>query len=406
MRIRLAFVALIVAVIFVPLDVHSQTGCLTGNVVDNTGAPVPGIRITVGDNVWTTAQISPEPRSDESGQFRIEGIPPGDYNANAFNDQLGYPGIWWPVRKISVADSSICTNITFNVRSRAAKLKLTVTDSITKQPVNSNDIRVGVFPADKSGLWLPVEPLLSQGLPPQVPSLTKLRIVVTAKDYSSSEFSFASLTPGSTQEIITTLTPKRVGCIAGVAVDNNFAPVAAAKITAGFVGLRSADAPSPVITDDSGKFTIENLVPGEYTLGALKESDGYPGLWSGWTGQVPADRVAVAASGACKQVTVNMGARGALLRVRAMDGTTHQPLTTITVSFRNSENPRQGGSIIIGPGEYDELPIPSRTNVIIQVRASGYQPSEPMTIGPLSPGEIQYLTIPLQRYPAPQTHSP
>jgi hypothetical protein len=79
---------------------------------------VKGIRITGGDNVWTTAQISPEPRSDESGEFKIDGIPPGNYKANAVNDQLGYPGIWWPLHDISIAASSVCTNITFDVRSR------------------------------------------------------------------------------------------------------------------------------------------------------------------------------------------------------------------------------------------------------------------------------------------------
>ena len=86
-------IAAILVEIFSPLAARAQTGCLTGSVVDNAGQPVEGIRITMGDNVWTTAQISPEPKSDESGRFRIEDIPPGTYKANAFNDQLGYPGI-------------------------------------------------------------------------------------------------------------------------------------------------------------------------------------------------------------------------------------------------------------------------------------------------------------------------
>jgi hypothetical protein len=121
--------------VFSPLAVRAQTGCLSGIVADNTGEPVKGIRITVGNDIWTTAQTFPEPRSDESGQFTIEGIPPGNYKANAFNDQLGYPGIWWPERDVSIAASFLCTNITFNVRSRAAKLKLVVTDATTNKPI-------------------------------------------------------------------------------------------------------------------------------------------------------------------------------------------------------------------------------------------------------------------------------
>jgi hypothetical protein len=390
--------------IFPPLAARAQTGCLTGSVVDNAGQPVEGIRITMGDNVWTTAQISPEPKSDESGQFRIEAVPPGTYQANAFNDQLGYPGIWWPNRDVSIVASSICTNITFNVRARTAKLKLTVTDSLTNQPVNDNDIVVGVFPAGKPGLWLHVQPLLSYGLPPQVPSLTKLRIVVTARGYSSSEFVYASLAPGATQEIVTTLSPKREGCITGVAVDDSFAPVAEAKVVPQFMGaVTRGNAPSPTTADDSGKFSLDHLQPGSYTLYAEKDSEGFPGLWSGWQGQVDLQKVTVTAGGACQEVTISMGARGAVLRVQAMDALTHEPLMTITVSFRNPENPRQGGSIIIGPRQYDELPIPSRTKVIIQVRAQGYQPSDPVTIDPLSPGEKQDLAVPMrgETNPAP-----
>jgi hypothetical protein len=52
MAIRFAVVVL-AATAFLTLDAHAQTGCLSGNVVDNAGAPVPGIRITIGDNVWT-----------------------------------------------------------------------------------------------------------------------------------------------------------------------------------------------------------------------------------------------------------------------------------------------------------------------------------------------------------------
>ena len=393
---RLLSIIFAAVAVFLPLAACAQTGCLSGRVVDNTGQLVKAIRITVGDNVWTTEQISPEPRSDESGEFRIDGIPPGNYKANAFNDQLGYPGIWWPVRDVSIAASSLCTNITFDVRSRAAKLKLLVTDATTNKPIPN--ISLHVFPGEKTGLWLTVEPLLSYGLPPQIPSLVKVRLVVTAKGYSSSEFVFPSLAPGETREIVTKLSPKGLGCITGVAVDESGSPVAAAKISPRFMGSGySGDVAQPVTAGDNGTFTLDNLRPGDYALWPEKESDGFSTNWSGWRGQVELQKVAVAPGGACQDVKLNMGARGALMRVRAMDGATHEPLPNIQVNFRNAEDTRQGGSIVGELREVHEFLVPSRTNFILQVRSSGYRASEPMQIQPLSPGETQDLTVPLQR---------
>ena len=69
---RLLSIIFAVVSVFSPLAALAQTGCLSGRVIDKTGQPVKRIRITVGDNVWTTALISLEPRSDESGEFRIE----------------------------------------------------------------------------------------------------------------------------------------------------------------------------------------------------------------------------------------------------------------------------------------------------------------------------------------------
>jgi hypothetical protein len=80
-----------------------------------------------------------------------------------------------------------------------------------------------------------------------------------------------------------------------------------------------------------------------------------------------------------------------------MDAATHEPLPDIMVNFRNPENTRQGGTISGEPREVHEFLVPSRVGVSIQVRASGYQPSDPVQIGPLSPGEKQDLTVALRR---------
>jgi hypothetical protein len=145
---------------------------------------------------------------------------------------------------------------------------------MTSNPI-SNTL-LDVCPGHKPGLWLPVDPLPSYGVPPQVPSLTKLRIVFTAKGYSSSEFTFRSLAPGETCEIVTKFSVKSLGGITGVAVDHDFVPVVAAKISPRFMGRGYAgDVSQPVNADDNGKFTLDNLRPGEYVLWREKESGGF-----------------------------------------------------------------------------------------------------------------------------------
>jgi hypothetical protein len=81
----------------------------------------------------------------------------------------------------------------------------------------------------------------------------------------------------------------------------------------------------------------------------------------------------------------------------ATDGATHEPLPNIQVNFRNAEDTRQGGSIVGDPREVHEFLVPSRTNFILQVRSPGYRASGPMRIEPLSPGEMQDLTVTLQQ---------
>ena len=92
-----------------------------------------------------------------------------------------------------------------------------------------------------------------------------------------------------------------------------------------------------------------------------------------------------------------MGARGALMRVRAMDEATHEPLFNIQVNFWNAEDTHQGGSIAGEPRDVYEFLVPSHTNFVLQVRSRGYRPSEQMRVGPLFPSETKDVTVPLQR---------
>jgi hypothetical protein len=261
---------------------------------------------------------------------------------------------------------------------------------------------IHVLPVARNSYWIDVGQYTLAGLVPQVQSLVKIRLEVTAKGYSSSVFDFPALMPGETLELTVRLTPKNMGCITGTAVDDSYAPVKGATIDPRFLGKTFAGDQTPVQTDDQGKFKAEGLRPGDYDLYSEKEADGFSRLWAGWLGQAelpPLRRVTVTANGKCENVTINMGARGAWMNIIAVDGATQEHLSDIVVTFLNTEHSRQGGSVSLQ--EPREVLVPSHASFTVQVRATGYRPSKPVQIEPLIPGEKKDLTVPLQREVSP-----
>ena len=398
---RLASIVLASVAVFSPLAAVSQTGCVMGVVVDDAGRPIKGMRVGLAEHTWDGGQQpAGEAVTDESGSFEIDGIPPGEYGIGASNYAIGYPGKL-PFRKISIAVSGPCTTITYNAGPSTASLKFTVTDAVTNKPIL--DGLAHVSPAGQPGSWLSLGDMLRAGIPdPQVPSLVKLQIEITAKGYSSSVFAFPPLKPGETREIAVKLTPKNLGCITGTAVDDSYAPVKGATIDPRFLGNTFAGDQTPVQTDDEGRFKAEGLRPGDYDVYSEKESDGFSRLWVGWLNQPELPkllRVTVPATGPCKHATINMGARGAWMRVTPIDGATQEQLSNIVITFLNAEHSRQGGSVSLE--EPREVLVPSHASFTFQVRAPGYHSSEPVRIAPLVPGEKKEVTVPLEREVSP-----
>jgi Carboxypeptidase regulatory-like domain len=394
---RLMGIVLTLVLIFSPLAAHSQTNCITGVVVDNVGQPIKGIRVGLAEHTWNGDQYpAGEAVTDESGGFEIDGLAPGQYLIGA--------GSWAyrsELRPISVAASGPCTTITYNAGPRTAQLKLAVTDAVTNKPILDGLLHVS--PEGQQGSWQSLGDMLRAGIPdPHVPSLVKLRIEITARGYSSFVVEFPALRPGETRELTAKLTPKNLGCIIGTAVDDSHAPVKGATIDPRFLGNTFAGDQPTVLTDHEGRFKAERLRPGDYDLLPENESDGFSRLWVGWLGQAELPkvlRVTVPATGPCKHVTINMGARGAWMTVNAVDDATQEQLSEIVVAFMNAEHARQGGSVSLGAPR--EVLVPSHARFTVQVRAAGYHPSEPVRVDPLIPGEKKQLTVPLQREASP-----
>lgn len=64
-----------------PLAAQTTSGALTGTVLDNTGAPLPGVTITVTSPALVRGTVTAV--TDASGAFRFPSLPPGAYTVEA-----------------------------------------------------------------------------------------------------------------------------------------------------------------------------------------------------------------------------------------------------------------------------------------------------------------------------------
>ena len=403
MRLLLSTVA--ASIILVPLAAHSQMGCIKGVVVDDTGHPLPGMDVGLTERTWDGGQKSVEKTvTDNSGAFEIDDVPPGThYELGAFNAALVFP--YKLPQPISVSGSGPCTTITYDAgpRAGAAKLKFRVTDAATNNPVTDLTVRV------KTGSWdssFPVGDFLRVGVPYiQVPSLSKLRIEITAKGYSPSNLDLPAIKPGEVREVAAQLRGVASGCITGTAVDENFAPVKNTLIDPERIPY-AGDGYNPVHADENGRFRADHLRPGDYDLFFENEEEGFSRVWSAWVDQpglAKLLRVTVPATGGCKNVTLNMGPRGAWLDVVAIDADTQQQLSKLTITIENSKSNRQGGTSNLP--EPRPILAPSHASFTVRVRADGYRVSDPIQIEPLNPNEKKELTVALRRRPTPDDNT-
>jgi hypothetical protein len=233
--------------------------------------------------------------------------------------------------------------------------------------------------------------------------LTKLRIEISATAYIPVTLDLPPLKPGEVRPLVAQIRPENLGCITGTAIDDRSTPVKGANIDPRFLGDAYAGDRTPVQTDERGGFRADRLRPGDYALSPENDADGFSRLWVGWLNQPGLPkllRVTVPATGACENVTVNMGPRGAWLNVIAIDANTQETLSSRVITIMNSEHSRQGGSV--NQEEPKEVLVPSHARFTVTIRAEGHRASEPVQIGPLIPGEKKILTVPLRRELTPQ----
>ncbi|HEX7177296.1 MAG TPA: carboxypeptidase-like regulatory domain-containing protein [Pyrinomonadaceae bacterium] len=165
------------------------------------------------------------------------------------------------------------------------------------------------------------------------------------------------------------------GAIEGMVLDADSQPVAGATVE-----LRpdsrsvTPDTLPTARTDESGRFFLDGLVPGEHTLYASKETAGYPSAYQAFfiAGDTALPKVAVLDRQVAGGTVVRLGPKAARLRARVLDGRTGQPVEEAEIVLLRDDRQDISMSFGINPadGSFDRL-IPSLP-LRLKVQAPGY----------------------------------
>jgi hypothetical protein len=181
-----------------------QTGCIAGTALDSEGIGVSGTGIQTSSR-GETFNVGASTTTDSKGQFRISGVQPGNYEI--FVTAAGYPpslsqnGL---MIEVAVPPGASCADATIRLGPKAAKLRVTVINGITQEPIKGAEVWLrGDF--EKEGGWS----LTVNGDRAPVPALTQITVSAGAEGFVRSQpLIISPIQPSQTQEIMIKLTQK------------------------------------------------------------------------------------------------------------------------------------------------------------------------------------------------------
>lgn len=198
------------------------------------------------------------------------------------------------------------------------------------------------------------------------------------------------------------------GAIEGVVVDSDGRPLAGALVEP-HPDSKAATADSlPVVrADESGKFFLDGLTPGEHRIFASKEEAGYPSTDYAFllAGETSLPKITVFNKRVTEGVVIRLGAKAARLVARVVDAETGEPIEGVEVVLARADNPEVYLSFGLNRenGGLDRLvpPIPFK----LTVSAPGYKDwyfgddgsASKAQVLSMSPGAIQELSVYLRR---------
>ncbi len=181
----------------------------------------------------------------------------------------------------------------------------------------------------------------------------------------------------------------QTACLQGTILDSDGSPIAQMRVLA-------SETTQPFFrtttTDEAGRFTFADLIPGTYDITTRNTDLGYPD--SGdfhFTGALERQLVPVKASDQCVPLTIHR-TRAGKLRIKLIDQSTGQAIPEPQANFRWSGHEGWDQISLFR----DILLVPTSRPLEVQVGAKGYQAAEIFEVPPLQSGEERLLVLSLQ----------
>jgi hypothetical protein len=181
-----------------------QTGCIVGTALNLEGIGVSGAGIQSSSG-GETFNMGASTSTNSKGQFRISGVQPGNYSI--FVTAAGYPPSLSQSgmkTEVAVPDEANCANATIRLGPKAARLRVTVINGMTQEPIKGAEVWLtGEF--EGQGGWS----LTVSGDLASVPALTQITVSAGAEGFVRSQpLTISPMQAGQTQEIMIELTQK------------------------------------------------------------------------------------------------------------------------------------------------------------------------------------------------------
>lgn len=189
---------------------------------------------------------------------------------------------------------------------------------------------------------------------------------------------------------------QQAGVVRGVVVDENDQPIVHAKVhvaeAQAFVGHRIINM---VETNSQGEFTLSNVAWGEYVVLAGKENAGYPDTKLAFYSNFAVPKVSVTPANAAPYVKVSLGPKAGKLQITSVSNAeTGDIVHSATLTLRRTDDQRS--FITVGIDDGALIPIPSGTDVVYEISASGFKTWTSEEKLHLGPEEIHRVTVHLQ----------